>query len=228
MMDIFSQCKHEQTQIKTEKENQLPDQESFKTSLDPGGKIISVFLPPFSKSSWRQIGIKAPRSAVSHHEIIQLTPMRPRDWEEGRKGQGDGCWKDRNKTGEWEKTRNVNWVNTAMKNCRQLCGRKGERDWKRGPIDRERSCEIGEGTGSEKQEEFSKVNENKEAGGKASKTEKWMYHSVSADNHAAKNPKLHFQVWEARKRRGGGGGESQSWLLLQKRIEVAAIEVYQL
>lgn len=132
--------------------------------MDPGGEIISVFLPPFSKSSWRQIGIKAPQSAVSHHEIIQLTPIRPCDREEGRNRQGEGRRKDRNKTEEWKKTRIVNCVNTVGKCSYSRSGTKGGIHWKRGTIDRERSCEIRGETGSEEEEEFSKVNKDTEAG----------------------------------------------------------------
>ena len=111
----------------------LPSHHTFNYPQNPlpahfhswGG--VTVLLPPFSKRSRGQTVIKAASwSAVSHHKVIRLTSIRPHDWEDDvRNGQrggglGGGGWGDRRQAEEWEKTRNINCVNTAMKNCQQM------------------------------------------------------------------------------------------------------------
>ena len=88
-----------QTQIRTERENQLRDGERFKTSMDPmwgwGGDGVGMggnqcfpasIQQKFMKADWDQ----SAGSAVSHHKIIQLTPIRPRDQEVRDERAGSG------------------------------------------------------------------------------------------------------------------------------------------
>lgn len=90
-MDNFRSTSTMQTQIRTERENQLRDGERFKTSMDPIGGGGNQCFPAsiqqkFMKADWDQ----SAGSAVSHHEIIQLTPIRPRDREVRDERAGSG------------------------------------------------------------------------------------------------------------------------------------------
>lgn len=90
-MDNFRSTSTMQTQIRTERENQLRDGERFKhlwILLGGGGNqcFPASIQQKFMKADWDQ----SAGSAVSHHEIIQLTPIRPRDREVRDERAGSG------------------------------------------------------------------------------------------------------------------------------------------
>lgn len=98
---------------------------------------------------------------------------------------------------------------------------KGERNRKRGPIDRERSWEIREEAGSGEEEEFSKVNKDEEAGEKVRAEVKNKKTAGEISRWPQKSQTARFSAVRGQKKKK----ENLSWFLLQQKIEVAAIEV---
>ena len=131
-----SQYKHGQEQIRTQSKNQLQAWNISKHLQILGvgvfGGLWSVFLPPFSKSSWRQI---AAQSAAYHHGVIPVNTIRPLNGEEGRNRQGGRVGKIKIRPGN-EKRQLCNRINddkllanTVMANWGQKkkeIGREGQ------------------------------------------------------------------------------------------------------